>query len=525
MKTFLILSTLLFFCGSSFGQNQNISNGNIFDGEPYLSINPENPKHMVVAWMGYLPLTNVLIKTRVTFNGGQTWSNINSIVHAKPVYCSADPSIEFDASGNIFLSFIDYSRSIDSGAVYVSKSTNGGLNWGAAVEAISAHSDPGKYPIDRPWMSIDHSGGVNDGNIYVTSMSPKVFGPIAPPYRPYFVVSTDGGSSFNPWVYLDTNNWFAGNTVAQPMPTNCVSSNGTFHAIYPSYLIAQSFFARYIIASSNDAGNSFTYHTVLNLSSGISDTLSKKGYLIRSNPANANHLAFFYLNKVHGDIDVFMSESFDEGAIWTSGIRINDDPIANNRMQDLLWADFDVNGNLVVSWRDRRNGTDSTYTTSSEIWGAYRSKDSTSFSANFKLSDNIVPYDTILSFSGNDFMCIKLMDDTLNAVWGDTRNGKLNIWFRQLSMTGTTLLTQKISSENIPNIRIYPNPVKAIVNIESKNLQQIAIYDMAGNKILEKENENSADKMKINLENYSAGTYLIEVTTSEGIKTTKIIKE
>jgi len=94
-----------------------------------------------------------------------------------------------------------------------------------------------------------------------------------------------------------------------------------------------------------------------------------------------------------------------------------------------------------------------------------------------------------------------------------------------LSMTGTTLLTQKISSENIPNIRIYPNPVKAIVNIESKNLQQIAIYDMAGNKILEKENENSADKMKINLENYSAGTYLIEVTTSEGIKTTKIIKE
>jgi len=194
-------------------------------------------------------------------------------------------------------------------------------------------------------------------------------------------------------------------------------------------------------------------------------------------------------------------------------------------MQDLLWADFDVNGNLVVSWRDRRNGTDSPYTTSSEIWGAYRSKDSTSFSANFKLSDNIVPYDTILSFSGNDFMCIKLMDDTLNAVWGDTRNGKLNIWFRQLSMTGTTLLTQKISSENIPNIRIYPNPVKAIVNIESKNLQQIAIYDMAGNKILEKENENSADKMKINLENYSAGTYLIEVTTSEGIKTTKIIKE
>ncbi len=46
----------------SFGQNQNISLGNVFDGEPYITINPNNSQHMVVAWMGYKFGENVVIK-------------------------------------------------------------------------------------------------------------------------------------------------------------------------------------------------------------------------------------------------------------------------------------------------------------------------------------------------------------------------------------------------------------------------------------------------------------------------------
>jgi hypothetical protein len=524
MKPHLILISFLLIVSSLFGQNQNVSNGNIFDGEPYLSINPINSQHMVVAWMGYLPFTNVLIKTKVSFDAGQTWSNRNPIIHIHPLYGSADPAIEFDNSGNVYLSYIDYSSSLDSGAVYVTKSTDGGLNWGTSVEVINAHSDAGKYPVDRPWISIDNSGGVNDGNIYITTMSPNVFGPILPPYHPYFMVSTDGGSSFSPWIYLDTTNWLAGNTIAQPMPTNCVSSNGTFHAIYPSYLISQSFFARFIIASTTDAGNSFYYNNVLNSTSGISDTLSKKGYLLRSNPVDENHLAFFYLDITHGDIDIFMRESFDEGVNWSTATRINDDPIANNRMQDLVWADFDYDGDLVVSWRDRRNGKDSTYTTSSEIWGAVRNKDSASFSDNFQISDNSVAYDTILSFSGNDFMCVKLVNDTLSAVWGDTRNGKLNIWFQRMSMTGLILSTKQISSENVPNIKIFPNPSVSNVTIEGENLNKISVINENGTVVLVQQNLNGIENSVIDLNNLSKGIYFVQVTTSKGIIVKKIIK-
>jgi len=48
---------------------------------------------------------------------------------------------------------------------------------------------------------------------------------------------------------------------------------------------------------------------------------------------------------------------------------------------------------------------------------------------NLFIDNPLVAYDTILAYAGNDFMCIKLVADTISAVWGDTRSGKLNIWF------------------------------------------------------------------------------------------------
>jgi hypothetical protein len=521
MKAFLITLTVLIASINAFGQNQNVSNGNFFDGEPFLAINPTNSQHMVVAWMGYFPFSNVFIKTKVSFNAGQSWSAVNVLPHTNPNFGSADPSIDFDSSGNVFLTYIDYDTSIDSGAVYTVKSTDGGLNWDTPVEVINAHSDEGQYPIDRPWLSIDRTGGVNDGNIYVTSMPPSVFGPLPPPHHPYFVVSIDGGNSFNPWQYLDTTGWLAGNIIAQPMPTHCVSANGTFHAIYPSFLFAQSNMPQYIIASTSDAGESFAYNNVLFSPTGISESLPKKGYLIRSNPADANHLVFFYLNSTHGDLDVFMVESFNEGVSWNSPVRINDDPIANNRMQDLLWADFDTDGDLVVSWRDRRNGEDSTYTTSSEIWGAFRSADSTSFAPNFQISDSLVAYDDILSFAGNDFMCIKLIDDTLSAVWGDTRNGTLNIWFQRMSMNGTVLSTNQLSSERIPEINIYPNPSVSNIMVEGEGIEKVIILDQHG-RVLSVQ-ENRSDKVVVDVSHLSSGVYFVQVTSSVGVVSKRVI--
>lgn len=522
MKTIVTLVfTVLFFTVSQ-GQNQNISEGSVFDGEPYLAVNPANSENIVIAWMGYLPYNYIVIKTRASFDGGQTWSAVGYIPHIAGMTQSADPSLVFDNNGNLFLSYVDYDQPSETGAIYVRKSTDGGLTWGAPAEVINASSDI-QCPVDRPWISIDNSGGIYNGNIYVTSMPPRIFGYLPPPYHPYFIKSVDGGQTFEPWRYLDTTNWLTGSYIRQPMPVNCVSGDGTFYAVYPSYVYSQNPLPQFIIASSSDAGNSFDYHTVFASSEVVSDTLAKNSYLILSNPSDYKHLAFIFLGVKYGDIDVFLKESFDRGITWSEEIRLNDDETGNNIMQDLLWADFDTDGDLVALWRDRRNGSDTTYETASEIWGTFRKNREPEFVNNFKISDTIVAYDTVLASSGNDFMCVKLRNDTLNAVWGDTRNGKLNIWFQQIGIDGSILSVKELADTENYDVVVYPNPFDEKLTVTGTDIEQIKIYDSAG-KIVYFSRYAGENTYIIDTENFSQGVFFMEIKERSNIKTEKIVK-
>jgi hypothetical protein len=525
MKLLIMKNILLFLLTlqslSSFCQNQNISNGNVFDGEPYIAINPNNSKHLVVAWMGWINLSNQFkIKTKTSFDGGLSWSNTIELPHTVPSYSSADPSIDFNNNGKVFICYIDFTGTTPpvTGGVYICKSNDSGISWSIPNEVISTNYDGTKWPIDRPWMVIDKSTGPNQGNIYVTSMN---LNRNNPPYNPYLSVSSDNGNTFSK-RYIDTVNWKAGSLNPLPMCFPTVTSSGVLCAIYPSYVITQSLYTQSLIAKSTSAGNNFNYNIVNTFTDSIlpnSYPSAKKGGILISNPSDSNQLANIFLRAIHGDLDVFITESFNLGNTWTAPIRVNDDPIGNNKMQDLIWADFDLDGDLVISWRDRRNGNDSTFKSSSEIWATYRDKDSINFNPNFQVSSQSVLYDSILESAGNDFMSIKLQDDTLNAVWGDTRNGKLNIWFQRMISNGNVVSIKKISSVKIPQVFVYPNPTSSLITILAEGFKKVTVYDINGKKILSKTNNI------INLEKYPNNTYIIEITTQSGTITKKILKQ
>ncbi|MCB0400691.1 MAG: T9SS type A sorting domain-containing protein [Flavobacteriales bacterium] len=523
MRFLLFIS--LFFPFFALAQNTNLSNGLVFDGEPYIAVNPSNPKHLVVAWIGFKLGNKTVIKTRVSTDAGNTWSTTTNIPHVVSTYQSADPSLAFDNNGNVFLCYIDYSLSPIAGAVYVAKSSDGGLSWGTPVEVINAFADGTQYPLDRPWMAIDNSGGIYDGNIYVTTMNPKVLGPIAPPYNPYFIKSVNGGTSFEPWRYLDTANYLAGSFIPQPMPTPCVSADGTFHAVYPSYVVSQSLFAQMFVASSTSAGSTFTYNTVAQTATTNNDTLPKKGYLLISNPADANHLLFAYPNFDNGDIDVYIIESLNAGASWGTPVRVNDDPIANNRMQDLIWADFDYDGDLIVTWRDRRNAPDSTYKTPSEIWGAIRWKDSTSFSANFPITDSLISYNTVLENSGNDFMCVQLVNDTAYTVWGDTRNNFLNIWFQRLDLVSGSSSVLDLANDVMP-FTLSPNPAtnQVLIDLGANPLnEESSVSLMDGRGQLVKQIRPKQTITQLDVTGLAGGIYFVRFTSPAGSSIKKLI--
>ncbi|MFM7565144.1 MAG: hypothetical protein ACKO4K_00170, partial [Flavobacteriales bacterium] len=55
-------------------QNTLVSNGSFFEGEPSLAINPNNPQHLIAAWMGFQFNQKIVIKSCVSWNGGTSWT-------------------------------------------------------------------------------------------------------------------------------------------------------------------------------------------------------------------------------------------------------------------------------------------------------------------------------------------------------------------------------------------------------------------------------------------------------------------
>ncbi|MCX6280350.1 MAG: hypothetical protein NTU51_00120 [Bacteroidetes bacterium] len=525
MRTSFIVALLVFRLMTS-AQNINLSQGLYFDGEPYMAIDPANERHMVVAWMGYIPYQQIAIKTSATFNGGMNWSQVQSIPHVSPGFTSADPSLAFDGSGNVFLAYIDYRKSPDSGAVYVVKSADGGLSWSQRSKVIDAWDDALKRPIDRPFLTIDRSGGTYNGRMYITTKPAQW---IPPPNRPYFIRSTDNGQSWGNWRYLDTLNWLAGPYIAGPMAAPETGSNGMFYAIYPSWELTQSLLPRFIIARSSDGGASFNYHWVIAGAAGVNDTLSKKGYRLISDPTDPSHLAFFRISPMFGDPDVVMLESHNGGITWADTTRVNDDPAGNGRMQELAWAGFSSVGDIISAWRDRRHAPDTGYATSYEIYGAVRWHDSIRFSPNFRISDTIIGYNQVLAGKGNDFMNVVMADDTMSAVWADTRDGRLNIWFQHTDLHHPNPGgIRPVASEIQPWLRYGPNPVKEILWAEAPGLARLILYDLKGNAVrtlsITHPGHDAVRSAAMQLSGLPPGEYMMEAFTDRGNLVQKIIK-
>lgn len=99
--------------------------------------------------------------------------------------------------------------------------------------------------------------------------------------------------------------------------------------------------------------------------------------------------------------------------------------------------------------------------------------------------------------------------------YGQVEDYSVNILSGSLSTSASNL---------VKSISIYPNPVKDIINIQSKTAGELdyKITDIAGRMISK---GKSADK-KINIQNLKTGNYILELTDKSGQKTTeKIIKK
>jgi hypothetical protein len=512
----------LLFSITTFSQNTLVSSGNVFEGEPYLVINPQNQQHLVAAWMGFQLNQKVCIKSAVSMDGGNNWSSPITQNHEVATNSSADVSLAFNSAGVLFMCYIDYDNDLfTNGQIIIRKSVDGGFNWSTSTEVINIADCPNQLCVDRPWMVIDRSGGIHDGTIYISAMNAKQPAFVTPPFHPYLSVSKNDGFSFQTPRYLDSVNYLAGSTIPQVMPSPAVSADGTFYAIYPSYETSQSLFPRYLLANSTTQGlaiNHIIAYQGVNI--GVQNDLLKRGSLLKTDPSNSLHLAYFFLSEINDGADVYFTETMDAGITWTSFKRINQDPIANGKLQDLLWADFDLDGDLLVCWRDRRNGIGTSYAEPTEIYAVVRPKDSLNFNVDYRISSQQIQHDQVLTNSGNDFMHTCLMNDTAYTVWGDVRTGTLKIYLNKwniFSQLGS--LSEIPTAETIP---IIPNPSNISIQVPANFIgETYTIFSLNGSCIVKKELENEF----IDISCLTKGSYILQINKEKHCFNSKFIKD
>ena len=71
------------------------------------------------------------------------------------------------------------------------------------------------------------------------------------------------------------------------------------------------------------------------------------------------------------------------------------------------------------------------------------------------------------------------------------------------------------------NLNVYPNPAKEVVHIEAaKNIQNVQLMSITG--ALLEERKTNTQSVKLNLEGYSKGIYMVRIVTEDGVATKKI---
>jgi hypothetical protein len=520
--------------------NINLSNTSAFEGEPFLAINPTNHQNIVVAWMAADLLTGyrVAIKSKTSFDGGATWGNQFVQPHFGATWHSADVSMAFRSNGFVYLSYIDYHEAPDSGGVYITHSVDGGISWSSPVQVWNGITeDSTKRPLDRPWLAVDNSGTSTDGMFYLTT-KPAPW--ISPPNRPYLKTSADSGQTWSAYRYIDTTAYLVGNVIAQPMAAVAVAADGTLCVAYPSYLSSQSLYPKIFFAKSYSRGATFQYHDLLVNPSSVADTNYKLGYRLAANPSTANQLCYVYVGNQNGDPDIFVSTTSDGGMTWNSLVRVNDDSIGNGVAQDMVWASYNSTGDLVVVWRDRRNGAGTGFFQPSDTYCAMSHDNGATFKKNIRLSNMTAPFDSILMQKGNDFMSCQLINDSIYAAWGDVRNGYLNIYFTKTSdSTGFGSGVVQITSEDDELFFVYPNPVKkdGLINICLKKAiyGEMEVYNESGEKVYSQQLSAAADpsfggqtpNSKLQTINckLNSGIYFIDIKEKNKTQIKKIIVE
>lgn len=401
--------------------------------ENYIAISPANPDHIVATSKDYgltgqpgvqaCSVNNVWTGWYSSRDGGKTWANGYARGHpgsgTTPISkykCSTDAVVAVDNAGTFFLSGLAYNSTGATSAIWVAKSTDGGLTWTDPHIGDESNFD------DKNWLAVDPS----NSDVFIT----------------WTHFTTNSGIWLRRALNGDLTQWgpktkLSGASSGSAQGSfGAVAPNGTLYVIWNDNILGGT--GNLYIVSSTDRGATFTPERAAFSYNGApwnGDTPYRTPNIPalaidRSTGPFRGTLYVTYQGQANGDADSFLRYSRDGGATWSGEIRLNDDAVGNDKGQNFATVAVDPsNGWVHAVWYDRRddpnNRAHHTYYAVSKDGGVTWSK-------NQRVSTHLSAPDQCRHQDGSvfigDYLGLAAAGGKARPAFVDTRNGRCDLY-------------------------------------------------------------------------------------------------
>jgi len=346
-----------------------------YQGETSISIDPNNPLHMVgfsntfykdpncVSPTGGAANTYGTMSLYASTDGGATWTyncapwpaTVTGGVASAAYWFGSDPALAWDNQGRPYATYMLISQSAagaSGAAIVTARSSDNGATWqslGTVVNGIASTTQGN----DKEMMAIDNTSGQafsHPGRIYV----------IWDAANAEKIAYSDNGSTWTTVNFASNTGAIGGNVV--------VGADGTVYCIWNRYNVETIVFSK-----STDGGATWTAPAVISTmalqsfgSNNLPAAQDQRGINafgaidIDRNP-NSAYFGTLYVSfpdfpagtTSGADINTYVIRSTNGGAAWSSRVKVNDDNFGASQFFPWLAVD-QSDGTVNVSWLDTR---------------------------------------------------------------------------------------------------------------------------------------------------------------------------